>query len=103
MAMPGLEKLSREYKSRGVQFIGMSMDTDTIGDVKPVIKHMGITYTITTGTRTNLAAGRSYNADGLPSVYVIDKNGIVRWSFSGYYDGFDNDLKAEINKLLKQR
>ena len=36
----------------------------------------------------------------MPSAYVIDKNGVVKFVHNGYHDGEEKELEKEIKSLL---
>ncbi|HEX5322970.1 MAG TPA: TlpA disulfide reductase family protein [Capsulimonadaceae bacterium] len=103
MAIPGLQKLHQEYSGKGLRVVGISMDTDTASQVPSFVRHAGLTYTIALDPDRNAVACEHYNAGALPSIFILDQKGVVRWSCAGYYDGQDGDMKAVINKLLAQK
>ncbi len=49
----------------------------------------------------NQNIGKSFNVKGIPKTFVLDKEGIVRYSHSGYSSGLSSRLKKEISKLIK--
>jgi thiol-disulfide isomerase/thioredoxin len=100
MDMPGIQKIYRDYAGRGVRVVGVSLDTDNASLVAPTIKSIGASFPILVSPKQNIVTGRLFNADVLPCVYIVDKHGIVRWSYSGDYPGEDNDIRALVNKLL---
>ena len=103
MAMPTLQHLYKQYSPGGFRVVGMSVDdASTVGDIRPLIKQMGITYTITTSNDYNNKAESNYNVNGIPSQFLIDKKGVVRWSQSGYSEDEGTELSALIAKLQKQ-
>jgi hypothetical protein len=38
----------------------------------------------------------------MPSTYVIDKHGSLRFTHSGYHDGEGSTLEAEVKSLLAE-
>ena len=36
----------------------------------------------------------------MPSAYIIDKTGVVKFVHNGYHDGEEKDLEKEIKSLL---
>jgi thiol-disulfide isomerase/thioredoxin len=44
---------------------------------------------------------KNYYVTGYPTFFLIDKNGILRESFSGYGDGTKKEIEKKIEKLLK--
>ena len=103
MAIPGLITLDAKYASKGVKVIGVSMDTDTAASVKPFAAQMKMTYPILVDPAKNPVAQSLYNATSLPSIYVIDRHGKVRWSSAGYYYGEETDMTRLVNRLLAEK
>ena len=104
MATPTLRSLHQKFHSQGFSVVGMSMDqADTAAQVKPFVKAMHMTYPVTLSLAGNARAQFVYHANALPSQYLIDKKGIVRWSQVGYSLDEDKLLTALIPKLLAER
>jgi thiol-disulfide isomerase/thioredoxin len=99
--MPSIEKLSRDYAKRGVQVIGMSGDTYTSSHVRPTLASLHITYENMDDPHTCLRIEDAYNAEPLPSIYVIDRKGIVRWSENGDLD--IKTLRKVLDSILKSQ
>jgi len=103
MAMPTLESLYKKFSPGGFRVVGMSVDdANSVGDIRPLIKQLGITYTITTTPDANLIPNTDYKVNGIPSQFLIDKKGIVRWSQSGYSEDEGTELAALIKKLQRE-
>jgi peroxiredoxin len=103
MAMPVLEHLHKKFSPTGFRVIGMSVDdSSSIDDIQPLIKKLGVTYTITTSKDFNAATRSKYNAEGIPSQFLIDKKGVVRWSQAGFSEVEGDQLDSLIKKLQKE-
>jgi thiol-disulfide isomerase/thioredoxin len=96
MSIPTLEAIDKSLRSSGVQTIGVSVDTDTAGNVLPYTKAMGMDYTVLVDPKKDTLAANTYNATGLPSLYIIDGKGIVRWSYSGYWPDEESYIRRVI-------
>lgn len=104
MATPTLRGLHQKFHARGFSVVGMSMDqADTAAQVAPFVRAMHMTYPVTLSLAANARAQSAYHANALPSQYLIDKKGIVRWSQMGYSVGEGQELTAMISKLLAER
>lgn len=104
MATPTLESLHRKFGGRGLRVVGMSVDdAHSVGAVPAFIRQFGITYTVTVSPAANAAAARAYHAQGIPSQYLIDKKGVVRWSQSGFSPSEGTALSSLIAKLQGER
>jgi thiol-disulfide isomerase/thioredoxin len=100
-SIPELIKLYERYKGSGLQVIGISVDqSGTRGDVPEARKQLGISYPI-------LFAGdipdlhEKYNFDSIPTLYVIDRRGAVRFAINGYDP--HSDLEQRVLALLQER
>ncbi len=103
MATPTLEALYKKYGRKGFVVVGMSVDdAHTAAQVKPFTKAFHMTYPVTVNPQVNGRAGAAYNATGIPSQYLIDKKGIVRWSQAGYSPDEAIELPKKIKKLLAE-
>jgi peroxiredoxin len=104
MSMPTLRALHRTFHRRGFTVVGISMDApDTLSQVRPFIKARSISYPIALAVGPNAHAQQAYHAEILPSQYLIDRKGIVRWSQVGYSPGDHAELTQRIQKLLAKR
>jgi len=104
MATPTLQSLHKQYGSKGLAVVGMSVDdARSVSQVKPFMKSYGMTYAVTTAPDANQKAANAYKVDGIPSQYLIDKKGVVRWSQAGYSESEKNMLPALIKKLLAEK
>ena len=88
MATPTLQALHKQFAAKGLRVVGLSVDqVDSVGQVKPFVKAFGMTYLVSASPVANGRAARAYRVNGIPSQYLIDKKGIVRWSQSGFAPG----------------
>ena len=102
-ATPTLEALSRRFGPKGLAVVGMSVDDSrSVGAVKPFMKHFGMTYTVTVSPQVNGRAEAAYHVNGIPSQFLIDKKGIVRWSQSGFSENEGRELTPLIKHLLAE-
>jgi peroxiredoxin len=99
MSLPFVEDLYSNLKAQGVEVVGVSVDTDTVSRVKPLAKHMGLTYPVLIDAENNPYTQLLYNATSLPCTYIIDGKGIVRWSFSGYWPLEEPYVRQIISNL----
>jgi thiol-disulfide isomerase/thioredoxin len=76
--MPALAELSRQYAGKGVQFIGIGVDSQQ--NVQSFLRKVPVDYPIFISGfgGADLARGFGNAAGGLPFTVVIDANGVVR-------------------------
>ena len=91
--MPGLEKLHRKYRARGVTVFGLS--TFESGDPVALMKKRNCTYGL-------LLKGEeiapTYGVETLPVIFVVGADGRIVYSHAG---AFHKNLDAVIEKHLK--
>ncbi len=96
-SIPALEALHREFQARGFQVVGVSLDENTAA-VAPFVKEKGITYTVLLGGESDVAD--LYGVRGIPSLYLIDKEGRVARRWVGYDPKYDKEWRDSIAQLL---
>lgn len=91
---PGLVNVANEYKSRGVEMVGVTMD-ENLADVPSFVEKYKMPYQI-------LLPGNDPNvgSDGiaLPTTFLYDKNGNLAKKYTGIV--LESTLKSDIELLL---
>jgi len=91
--MPDLVKWQREYKSRGLQVIGVACPPEELSEVREFIKSIKVNYPVALGDeRTKALFDKS---EILPTTVVIDKKGVIREVVHGilFSDEFEQKVK----------
>jgi cytochrome c biogenesis protein CcmG, thiol:disulfide interchange protein DsbE len=96
--MPVLERLYQKYKGRGLVVVGVSVDEEA-GNVAPFIKKMKVSFPIVHDQGHKIAD--RFKPPKMPSSYIIDRKGIVRYIHEGFHAKDAAVMEAEINALLK--
>lgn len=79
--IPDLIDIKKKYGSKGVEIIGVSVDTDTKPEVIPFIKEKGINYPVVYGNQNVYMQYGGIRA--IPTTFVIDKEGKIVASYEG--------------------
>ncbi|MGN4071657.1 TlpA family protein disulfide reductase [Burkholderia gladioli] len=76
--MPELVQLSHEYKSRGIHFVGVAVDSDK--NVQAFLQKVMVDYPVVVSGYAGADLARNFGntAGALPFTVVIDANGRVR-------------------------
>ena len=91
--IPGFLEVYKQYKSKGLEIVGISLDQDGWKPVKPFIEQHHITYPIVVGdSQLSDAYG---GIDAIPTTFVIDKKGNIATRHIGYMD------KKTFEQLVK--
>ncbi len=96
-AIPALERIHKDYESRGVAVIGINVN-DTV-DPHDFMRSMSATYTILIDDGR---ASREYRVKGIPTLVVIDKTGTIRFRESGFGGASEAKMRHAIEEALAQ-
>jgi peroxiredoxin len=97
--MPVLERLYQKYKDRGFTVVGVSVDQEST-NVGSFLKQLKVSFPIV-HDKVHEVANR-FHPPRMPSSYVVDRNGVVRYVHGGFRSGDDAKLESELNTLLGQ-
>ena len=82
--IPHFIELQRQYQSRGLEVVGVSVDQQGAAVVRPFAQQNSVNYTMLVN---GFAAARDYgNVQNIPTTFVIDRQGKVVRRFEGYQD-----------------
>ena len=96
--IPDYIKLYSKYKKDGFQMLGISVDQGGIDAVRPFMKKYGINYPVMLATDEVVSAYGGIR--GIPTTFVIDKQGLLAASFMGYRPA--SVFESLIQKLTKE-
>ena len=95
--MPDLIKMQRDFRSRGLQVIGITYPPEHLGEVRRFIKKLGINYPIALGTtETKLLFDQT---DTLPLTIIIDRQGNIIDRIEGIF--LAEEFEQKIKPLLQ--
>jgi cytochrome c biogenesis protein CcmG/thiol:disulfide interchange protein DsbE len=92
-SFPFMNELQREFGGKGLQIVAVSVDK-TAEDARRFLARYPAQFA--TALDSSGACPTAYRLQGMPSSYVIDRNGTVRAIHAGFHD---RD-KAEIRQQL---
>jgi peroxiredoxin len=94
-SFPKYEALSKKYPDDLV-IMGISEDDDADG-IADFAKETGATFALAWDTDKSVAS--SYHPDSMPTSYIIDKNGLVRFVHNGFHEGEELEIESQIKSL----
>jgi thiol-disulfide isomerase/thioredoxin len=96
--LPAWDKLARQYKGRDVVFLAVNIDKELAkGKVFVTEAKLGA---MQAAYEPDGATVESYEPPTMPTTYVIDGRGIVRFRHEGYRAGDEKALAAKLDGLL---
>lgn len=93
--LPVLSKLAKEYAKKNVVFIGAAVNSPK-GDILELKNQYSLTYFL--GSIDSAALNR-WQAEALPTTYIIDKSGKIAWYKSGQVS--EDMLRPALEMVIK--
>lgn len=75
-SIPHLVELNGKLKDKGVVFIGLTNEDETKAKIAEFVKKMKMDYIVGTGSKSS----KEYGVTGIPTAFIIGKDGKVLWS-----------------------
>ncbi|HXF78789.1 MAG TPA: TlpA disulfide reductase family protein [Usitatibacter sp.] len=97
LSMPALEALYREHRDQGFVVVGVNKDVSA-DDAKRFMGKVGVTFPLVSDLGD--AAARGFDVKAMPSGYLVDRKGVVRYVHLGFTADTEAQLRTEIEKLL---
>jgi thiol-disulfide isomerase/thioredoxin len=96
--LPQLERLKASYADKGVAIVTVNIDNDKANAMK-MAHQLRITLPVALDPEKTVAS--KYSPPTMPSSYLIDKTGVVRYVHEGFYGAKDVErFKKELDALL---
>lgn len=98
-SIPHMNSLNRKYSKQGLQILGVSVDEGGVREVKDFIADRKIAYPVAIAGED---LQTEYGLRSIPTIYVINKKGIVAEKFQGYSDQTGRAMEDAIKRLLAE-
>jgi len=98
-AIPELNKLYEEYRSEGLEIIGISCDGPrSTAKVAPLVNSMQIKYPVLLDVNSDIV--NNLNLANFPTLLAVDPSGKILYTHEGFETGDEIEIREEIEKLL---
>lgn len=99
MAMPHIQALHKELGGKGLKVLSVNTSDTRPAMTKFLKTHKEYTTTMLFDGASPSVSSAKYKVSGIPTVYLIDKDGNVAASFVGYDPDGETAIKAALAKL----
>jgi peroxiredoxin len=97
--LPELDKLAKAYAGKGVVVLAVNIDKQR-SNAERLVKQLGLSLDVLLDPAGSVAG--SYDPPKMPSSFVVDKKGIVRFVNEGFEGPADvQKFKQELDELIK--
>jgi peroxiredoxin len=98
-SFPKLQQLNAKYGASGLQVVGISEDEpEDKGKIPSFASTYGARFAI--GWDQDRSISDRYKPETMPSSFLIDKRGVVRFAHVGYRAGDELEIEKEVQDLL---
>lgn len=98
--MPSMEALYQKLKDKDFELLAVSLDRQGSSAVKPFIRDYGLTFPILLDLDGKVA--RTYRVRGIPSTFVVDKEGLIAERIVGARDWQTPDSIEKFLSLIEK-
>lgn len=92
--IPGFMEVYNQYKDKGLEIVGVSLDQEGWDVVKPYLQRMPINYPVVIGDGD--LADAYGGIDAIPATFIIDRKGNIARKHVGFMS------KTEFEQIVKQ-
>lgn len=100
--MPVLERVYKEYKPKGVEFLGIALDdVEKTKQLRKILEEKGVTYPVLIDQDQKVAT-ETYQLSGpIPYKVIVDLSGIIVYDHVGDYVDYPPEIVDVFDKLLE--
>jgi thiol-disulfide isomerase/thioredoxin len=99
-SIPHLIQLYKTHREDGLELIGMSVDKGDAQVVDRFVKSMDIPYPIVIAPEDVV---RNYRVTGIPTTFLIDKQGRIREKTAGFSSSIAQQLTTKVAELISEK
>jgi thiol-disulfide isomerase/thioredoxin len=98
--IPALSQMYEKFRDKGVEFLGVTVDSGTADEIKPKLAGLNMNYTAVVGT-DDVVNGFG-GLIGFPTTFVLSKRGNIDRKYLGLVPNKQGDMEKEITALIAQ-
>ena len=97
--MPLLEQINDRYKDLGFTLIGVNVDENP-AKAQEILRDIPVNFPILYDSANKVS--KLYNVNAMPSTFLVDRNGNLRYFHKGYRPGYEKEYEQQIKTLIKE-
>ena len=96
--MPLIEELHQKYKRYGFTVLGVNVDVNSKA-AQPLLKEFNISFPVGYDKKSKVSS--LYDVSAMPSTFMVDRQGKLRYLHLGYQAGHEKNYEAHIKQLIR--
>jgi thiol-disulfide isomerase/thioredoxin len=97
--LPHIQDLHERYGNDGLAVLAINAG-ESEDQIRRYLSQEGLTFRVLLDPESQSL--RTFSTSGIPTVVLIDREGIVRYGQVGYSPGSDQELEREVQALLAE-
>ena len=97
--MPLLDQLYKRYQPMGFTLLGVNVEEDSSAADK-ILKEIPVSFPVLYDNKSKVS--ESYQVQAMPSTFLIDRDGKLRYLHKGYRPGTEEDYQKQIRELIRE-
>jgi len=97
--MPLLDQLYQRYQPMGFTLLGVNVEEDGTAADK-VLKEIPVSFPVLYDSKNQVS--ERYQVSAMPSTFLIDRDGQVRYLHKGYQPGYEETYQQQIRELVRE-
>lgn len=97
--LPLLDAMHKKYEKLGFSVWGVNIDEDPAAASK-VLEEIPVQFPILMDTENSIA--QNYAIEAMPTTYIIDRAGNLRYLHKGFQKGFEVKYEKDVKRLLRE-
>jgi thiol-disulfide isomerase/thioredoxin len=98
-SFPKVDAIYEKHKAQGLQVVGVNEDEDH-GKVQPFLDEVKPSFLI--GFDDAGRGAEAFGVETMPSSFILDRRGVIRYAHSGYHPDDAATIEAEVEELLAE-
>jgi thiol-disulfide isomerase/thioredoxin len=100
LSMPKLDALYKQHGDKGFVVVGVNKDTG-VPEAERFLKKVSVTFPLARDGAD--AAAKAFDVKAMPSGYLVDRKGVVRYVHRGFTEETAAQLDRQVAALLEEK
>ena len=97
--MPTLNEMYQLYRDEGFTLFSINVEDD-VRKVNKALSKMQVTFPVLFDVTNEVS--KAYEVDDIPSVYIIDRDGNLRYVHHGFPPGYRDVFQKQVRELMAE-
>ena len=98
-SFPFLNRLERDFENERFRIVAINVD-ESRSDAIDFLSRYPVDFTVAVDSAGECP--EAFDLPGMPSSFLVDQNGIVRWIQRGFRPANEAQIRAEVESLLAE-